>query len=303
MKKVLFVAHVDSHIRHFHLPYLKYFKEKGYEVHVATSNDENEKFPNCDVKHTISFERSPFKLNNIRAIFQMKKLLSENDFTLVHCHTPMGGVVTRLACKKAKKNGTKIFYTGHGLHFYHGAPIKNWILYYPIEKHLSRLTDVLITINKEDFEITKKRFKAKRNYLVHGVGVDSNKFNENPLSQEESSSLKEELHILENDFCIFYVAELIPRKNQMMMIHAMKDIIAKNNHIKLFLVGNGILTEMYQNEIKKEGLQNYINMLGYRKDVPKLLKVADLCVSTSTQEGLGLNLVEGAFSRCSFIGK
>ena len=125
MKKVLFVAHVDSHIRHFHLPYLKYFKEKGYEVHVTTSNDENEVFPYCDVKHTVCMERSPFKLNNIKAIFQMKKILSEEHFDVIHCHTPMGGVVTRIAAKNTRKHGTKVFYTAHGFHFCKGCSKKN----------------------------------------------------------------------------------------------------------------------------------------------------------------------------------
>ena len=142
MKKVLFVAHVDSHIRHFHIPYLKYFKEKGYEVHVATSNDENEEFMYCDKKHIISMERNPLKINNLKAVGQMKKLFDEENFDLVHCHTPMGGVVTRLAAKKARKSGMKVFYTAHGFHFYKGAPFKNWAIYYTIEKYLSQYTEM-----------------------------------------------------------------------------------------------------------------------------------------------------------------
>ena len=153
MKKVLFVAHVDSHIRHFHIPYLKYFKEKGYEVHVVTSNDENETFPYCDVKHVISIKRNPFKMDNIKAIKQLKKIINDEKFDLIHCHTPMGGVITRLAAKKVRKNGTKVFYTAHGFHFYKGAPKINWMIYYPIEKYLSKYTDVLITINHEDYEL------------------------------------------------------------------------------------------------------------------------------------------------------
>ena len=133
MKKALYVATVDIHIRSFHLPYLKLLHDKGYEVHVATNGDEI--FPFCDVKHQICIERSPFKISNIKAIKQLKRIIEKEKFDIVHCHTPMGAVVARLAAKKArKKYGTKVIYTAHGFHFYKGAPKLNWLLFYPIEK-------------------------------------------------------------------------------------------------------------------------------------------------------------------------
>ena len=127
MKKVLFTATVDSHILHFHIPYLKLFKENGYEVHVATNGDE--KIPYCDVKHKISFERNPIKLNNLKAIKQLKKVIDKEKFDIIHCHTPMGSVVTRLAAKKARKNGTRVIYTAHGFNFYKGAPLLNRLVF------------------------------------------------------------------------------------------------------------------------------------------------------------------------------
>lgn len=296
MKKVLFVAHVDSHIRHFHIPYLKYFKEKGYEVHVATSNDENEEFPYCDVKHTICMERSPFKLNNLKAIKQMKKLFETEKFDLVHCHTPVGGAVTRLAGKTARKNGMKIFYTAHGFHFYKGAPMKNWLIYYPIEKYLSKTTDVLITINHEDYELAKSKFHAKDVRLVHGVGVDDKKFSDEKLPVDEYVALRNELGLTANDFVMMYVAELNANKNQNMLIDAMKDLIKINSNIKLCLVGKGNLEEEYKKKIEELGLQENIILSGYRSDVDRLLKVVDLCVATSKREGLPINLVEASLS-------
>ena len=296
MKKVLFVAHVDSHIRHFHLPYLKYFKEKGYEVHVATSNDENEVFPYCDVKHTVCMERSPFKLNNIKAISQMKKILSKEHFDVIHCHTPMGGVVTRIAAKNARKHGTKVFYTAHGFHFCKGCPKKNWIFYYPVEKYLSKFTDVLETINIEDYELAKNKFHAKRVEMVHGVGVDDKKFNEEPLDKDEKNKLKKELGINDGDFVLMYVAELNANKNQGMLIEAMKKIVNTIPNCKLYLIGKGIFEDKYKNDIVFAGLENNVNMTGYRNDTNKLLKLANLCVATSKREGLPINLVEAALS-------
>ena len=155
MKKVLFVATVaKTHICVFHLRFLKMFKDWGYEVHVAARNDFVDApcvIPHCDVFHDIPFERSPLKSENLKAYKQLKKIIDAEKFDLIHCHTPVGGVLARLAARKARKYGTKVLYTAHGFHFYKGAPLKNWLLYYPVEKFCSRFTDVLITINKEDF--------------------------------------------------------------------------------------------------------------------------------------------------------
>lgn len=299
MKKVLFVATVDSHIRHFHIPYLKYFKENGYEVHVATANDENEKFQYCDKKHAITFERSPFKIDNLRAIKQMKNLFKEEKFDVVHCHTPMGGVVTRIAAKETRKAGTKVFYTAHGFHFYQGSPWINWAIYYPVEKWLSKYTDVLITINKEDYEYTK-RFKAKRAERIDGIGVDDKRF-QITLSDKEKATLKKEFGLEENDIVLTYVAELIPRKNQTMLIHAMKEIVKENRNVKLLLVGTGRLKEEYEKLIHELNLENNVILTGYRKDVPKIFRITDIGISTSNQEGLGLNLIESLLSEVPVI--
>jgi len=157
MKKVLFTATVDSHIMQFHLPFLKLFKEKGYEVHVATSG--NEKIPYCDVKHVVTFERNPIKINNLKAIKQLKKICEEEKFDIIHTHTPMGSVITRLAARESrKKYKTRVIYTAHGFHFFNGAPLLNWIIYYPVEKWCAKYTDTLILINHEDYNLAKEKF-------------------------------------------------------------------------------------------------------------------------------------------------
>ncbi|MBR6253601.1 MAG: glycosyltransferase family 4 protein [Clostridia bacterium] len=316
MKKVLFVAHVDSHIRHFHIPYMKYFHDQGYEVHVATSDDECEKFDYCDIKHKIDMERSPLKLNNLKAIKQMTKLYEDEKFDLVTCHTPMGGVVTRLAAKRFKKiikrhnshdipsnevwSMPQIIYTAHGFHFFKGAPIQYWLIYYNIEKWLSKYTDKLVTINKEDYDVaTKKRFKAKKIYKIDGIGVDASKFNF-VMSDDEKKKLRKELCIDKDDVVITYVAELITRKNQDMIIDVIKNICngdyQSTPKIKLLLVGTGVLKEKYEKRIKELHLEDKIMLTGYRKDVPKLLKITDIAISCAKHEGLPFNLVEAQMS-------
>ena len=293
MKKVLFSATVDSHILHFHIPYLKMFKDKGYEVHVATNGDEE--IPYCDVKHKISFERSPFKINNLKAIKQLKKVIEEEKFDIIHCHTPMGSVVTRIAAKKARKKfGTRVIYTAHGFHFYKGAPIVNWLMFYPVEKYLSKFTDDLILINNEDYELALKKFRAKKTHYVPGVGIDPEKFNFE-LSLNEKAKLRKEIGLNENDFVMIYPAELSKRKRQLWLINCISNLLKEYDNIHLLLPGKDSLNSECQKIVKKLNLENQIHFLGYRKDIPKLLKISNLSLSSANQEGLPVNIMEAMY--------
>lgn len=289
MKKVLFTATVDSHILAFHLPYLKYFKENGYEVHVATNG--NRKIPYCDKKIKISFERSPYKINNLKAIKQLKKVINNEKYDTIHTHTPMGSVVTRLAAKDArKKYNTRVIYTAHGFHFYKGAPKLNWLLFYPVERYLARYTDDLITINKEDYEIARSKFKT-RVYYVPGVGVPEDKF-DFEMPTKEKLELRKSLGLKKDDFVIIYVAELNKNKNQIFLINILKKIILTYPNIHLLLVGKGSYENYYKDIVKKQNLINNIHFLGFRNDIPKLLKISNLCASSSLREGLPVNIME-----------
>lgn len=300
MKKVLFTATVDSHIRQFHLPYLKWFKEHGYEVHVATNG--NEEIPFCDVKHKISFERSPIKINNLKAIHNLKKIIEKEKFDIIHCHTPMGSVVTRVAAINArKKYRTKVIYTAHGFHFFKGAPLINWIVFYPIEFLLSNITDCIITINDEDYQLAKKNFHADKIELVYGVGINEEKFNIE-MSKEEEDELKEELKIKEEDFVIIYPAELSKRKNQGMLLKAIQLLKQQGiRNIKVLLPGIDSMNGKYKKMAKKMKIEEQIIFLGYRKDIPKLMKLSNLAVSTSKQEGLPVNIMEAMFMNLPII--
>lgn len=294
MKKVLFTATVDSHILQFHLPFLKLFKEKGYEVHVATNGDEE--IPYCDVKHKVCFERSPFKLNNLKAIGQMKRICENEKFDIIHTHTPMGSVVTRLgAIKSRKKFKTRVIYTAHGLHFFKGAPLKNWLIFYPVEKFLSRFTDTLILINQEDYDLCKRKFKKCRDIqYVPGVGIDEEKFNFE-ITKKEKKELRESLGLKEKDFVMIYPAELSKRKRQIWLINSIEELLKKYKDIHLLLPGKDSLNGECQKLVESLGLEKQIHILGYRKDIPKLLKISDISVSAANQEGLPVNIMEAMY--------
>lgn len=298
MKKVLFVATITKHINTFHIPYLKWFKEQGYEVHVASNG--NEQIENCDKHFDLPFERFPLKINNLKTYRQLKKIIEENKYEIIHCHTPVGGVLTRLAAKNVRQNGTRVIYTAHGFHFYKGAPLLNWLIYYPIEKYLSRFTDCLITINKEDFELAKKNFRINQIELVHGVGVDEKKYNVE-FTIEEKNKLRHSLGLKNDDFILIQIGELNKNKNQIMSINVMKDLVKKYDHIKLLIIGSGKLEKKYKNTIVKYELQNNVCMLGYREDIPQILKISDLLLSLSYREGLPVNVIEAMFADLPII--
>ena len=294
MKKVLFVATVTKHINSFHIPYLKWFKEEGYEVHVASNG--NEPIEYCDKHYNLPFERFPLRKNNIKTYRELKKIINENKYEIIHCHTPVGGVLTRLAAKKARKKGTRVIYTAHGFHFYKEAPLLNWLIYYPIEKWLSRYTDCLITINKEDYELAKKKFrKCKQIELVHGVGLDTTKF-DIEISNQALATLKDEISIKKDNIVLTYIAELNKNKNQQLLIKTIEQIVKEGDtRYILLLVGDGKLKERYQKYVKKHKLENNIKILGKRNDIAKILKITDIYVASSLREGLPVNILEAMY--------
>lgn len=302
MKKVLFSATVDSHILQFHLPFLKLFKEKGYEVHVATNGDE--KIPYCDVKHIVSFERNPIKINNLKAIRQLKKICETEKFDIIHTHTPMGSVVTRLAAKKSRKKfNTRVIYTAHGFHFFKGASLRNWLIFYPVEKWLAKYTDTLILINKEDYDLAKKNFsnKCKDIQYVPGVGIDEEKFNFK-FTDKDKKKVRDSLKLSDKDFLMIYPAEISKRKRQMWLIDTLSDFLKNNTNVHLLLPGKDSLNGKCQRFVEEIGLKNQIHFLGYRKDIPKLLKVSNLALSSANQEGLPVNVMEAMYVGLPIVG-
>lgn len=292
MKKVLFCATVvKTHIMEFHIPFLKLFQELGWHTAVAARNDyENPAdcvIPYCDDYFDIPFERNPLKPGNIRAYRMLKKVIDEGDYDIIHCHTPVGALLVRLAAAGARKRGTKVIYTAHGFHFFKGAPLKNWLVYFPPEWICSFLTDVLITINKEDHAFAQKHMHPRRLEYVPGVGVDTSRFGS---FGESRQAMREALGIREDEFFLLSVGELTPNKNHESVIRAMKEL--EDLPIRYVLAGRGERMEAAKALVQELGLTDRVQLLGYRNDVPKLYAAADAFVFPSFREGLSVALME-----------
>lgn len=288
-KKVLFCAKVVSHLKAFHLPYLRWFQEQGWEVHAATNGAE--KIPYVNQQFDIPIHRSPLKLDNWRAYRQLKSLIRQHDYDIIHCHTPMGGVLTRLAARQARRRGTRLLYTAHGFHFFQGASPLYWLLYYPVEKYLSRYTDCLITINTEDYNrALERRFKAQAIAYVHGVGVDFDKYK--PIGRQERDRLRAMHGIGADEFVLIYAAELSSRKNQSYLLQVVSLLSARIPLLRLLLAGQGELEADYREQTERLGLDDIVTFLGHRSDMEQIYALADLAVSSSRQEGLPVNIME-----------
>lgn len=291
-KKILFAANLESFFIKFLIPQLKYFHEKGYEVHIATRT-ENLNIPYCDKKINVDFARGLNIKQNIRSYKQMKNLFKNEHYDIVSCHTPFGAAITRLAFKNCKVKNTKMVYMAHGFHFYKGAPLLNWLLFYPAEKYLSKYTDTVITINLDDYEIAKKKFKCNVKYVA-GVGLDPQKFDFS-MNDNEKTELKKHLGLKKNDFVMLYPAEINKNKRQLWLIDSLKDILHANSNFHLLLPGNDKTNGECEKQLKNLNLQNQVHLLGFRMDIPKLLKITDLSVSTSDREGLPVNIMEAVY--------
>ncbi len=219
----------------------------------------------------------------------MSSLLQKRHFDIVHCNTPIGGVLGRICAHKAQV--PCIIYQAHGFHFWKGAPLKNWLLYYPVEKRLARKTDVLITINTEDYNLAKKCFKPGKVEYVPGVGIDLQKFS---IINGDRKSKRAELGLAESDFVLLSVGELIPRKNHVVVLEALAELKKQNRleHIQYLICGRGEI----ENELKKKaeelGLSDRTHFLGFRMDVNEICMASDLFVFPSSQEGLPVALME-----------
>ena len=298
VKKVLLTATVQSHIAQFHRPLAEVLHEHGYELHVAARNNLGEKnglsLDFADKVFDVPFSRSPKSPDNVKAYFQLKKILAADTYEVVHCNTPMGGIVTRLAAVKARKQGTRVFYTAHGFHFYKGASKKNWLVFYPVEKIMAGFCDTLITITKEDRRLAGQKFHTNVEH-IHGVGVYTERYH--AVSDAEKLQMRSKEGLKDSDFVILCTGELNQNKNQKALIKAAAELKESIPGLKILLAGNGSLEQELRRQIRELGVEDSVRLLGYRTDLEKVTPAADLVVSCSYREGLPLNILEAMLCR------
>ena len=300
-KKALQLASVASMIDLFNTDNIRILHSLGFVVDVAanfeegsiTSQERVDEYCEELKKQGISvfqvpIPRSISKISNILRSYKIvKKLVEQNHYQIVHCHSPIGGVICRLACRKARKNyGTKVIYTAHGFHFFKGASKTAWMIYYPIEKWCSKYTDVLITINQEDYQNAKK-MRAGKVVYIPGIGVNSEEIRNTIVDR---NVIRKEFGFSDTDFVFMSTGQISIRKNHELVIRALSKI--SDEKVKYLIVGFGEEEERLKRIVMDLQLNERVVFAGYRGDVKELLHAVDAFAFPSLQEGLPVALME-----------
>lgn len=300
--KALMLASVASMIDQFNMPNIQILQSLGYRVDVAADFTDpgtitrtradyvRRQLGNLDVRvFDIAIPRNLNPKAILTAYRKVKKLIETEQYTVLHCHSPIGGAIAREAAKNSRKGGLKVIYTAHGFHFYKGAALKNWILFYPIEKLLSKYTDVLITITKEDYKRALKKFFAQKVEYIPGVGVDTERFHP---SAKNRAHIREELNIAPDRIMLLSVGELNKNKNHEAVIRALKGA-----DITYVIVGKGNLSTHLEETAREVGTD--LRLMGFRSNVTDYYNAADAFVLPSLREGLNVSLMEAMASGLS----
>lgn len=283
---ILFCATVDIHIRSFHLPLINDLKKDGNSIDLVSNG--NDEFEDISNKFNIPFSRNPLSFSNILAYFEIKKILKENSYDVISTHTPIASFIIRLAARKYKN--IKVIYMAHGFHFYKGCSTINKLLFFNMEKYAAKYTNILITINKEDYEAAKK-FKLRNNgkvVLINGVGLVNQKYK---ISIDKSRK-RHELGLLDTDLIMLSVGELSKRKNHMFVLECIKDKLQSNKNMKYVICGTGPLENELKQYIDNNDLKDNVVLLGYRNDIQEIMLSADIFIFPSIQEGLPVSVIE-----------
>ena len=273
MKRAMMYASVASMIQQFNMENIRLLLEQGYEVDVACNMEQGSTITQEKIE-TMKQDLETMGVNvfhipvprNITAVGGIlnsfrasKQLMNERNYSLIHCHSPIGGMICRLANRFSKGYGkTRMIYTAHGFHFYKGAPKKNWLMFYPVEWFCSQYTDVLITINQEDYALAKSKMKAKQVVYVPGVGVDLKKIN---CAEENRGILCKELGTKPDDILMLSVGELNDNKNHSAIIQMMGSLPENCHYV---ICGQGAAKERLEQLAEKNGYCNRLHLLGYQ---------------------------------------
>lgn len=299
---VLILATTNNFLLKFELNNVKQLIDMGYTVHYAANllepvyTDDRLKMKAMGiVLHHIEIARSPYMFkNNFKALLQLKKLIKEYGIKIIHCHTPVGGLLGRLAVLGIKRGRPVVIYTAHGFHFYKGAPLYNRLVFFNIERVLARLTDIIIVINEEDYAALGRLWlkKGAAVFKINGVGLDLCRYK--PQSEKLRARLRRMLKLSDSQFFILSVGELNDNKNHVGMLNALK-LLKDNNklyNIKYGIVGDGFLKWQLLDSIKRLGLEDVATLYSYRQSPRAFLAACDGFAFVSKREGLGMAALE-----------
>lgn len=310
-KVVLLVASVASMIYQFNMDNIRILSDMGYDIEIACNFLDGNTCTKSEILslkqyldshdfkyYQIDFVRNPVHIRGfLKAYNQLYHLCQNKKYHFIHCHSPIGGVISRIV---GHRMNIPVAYTAHGFHFFDGAPLHNWMLYYPLELFLSKWTKVLITINEEDYLRVKNRFHAQYILYIRGIGININAYAmDEHKRQLTRNRIRAKLGLVESEKMLLSVGELTDRKNHEIVLNALKQINCPE--LKYYICGIGDKLNSYKQFVKEHGIEKQVIFLGFRNDLRDLYASCDLFVFPSRQEGMPVALMEAIASGAPVI--
>lgn len=306
--KILQICAIGATAEKLLLPQIDYFLKRKLSVEIACS-------PGVEVEqlqqqgyivHPIQIDRKIDLVSNLKTIYQLVNLIHQNQYDLIHVHTPIAAVLGRIAAKLA---GVKrIIYTAHGFPFHDQSSTSQYRFYFTVEKLCAPLTDLILTQSYEDFITAQKSGlcpPTKVRYL--GNGVDIERFNRNRL-QPSNQIIRKSLGIPEGSLIIGTVGRLSRKKGSGYLIEATAKLLPDFPNLHTLIIGGELSTdpEPFQAEIVEQistlGIENHVTLTGYRDDIPELLSLLDIfTLPTFTHEGLPRSILEAMAMNLSVV--
>ena len=289
--KIMLLTTTDNMITQFLIPHIRDLQSYGAQVDLVCCKtgfwfDDlvNMGFNVIEV----NMERNPINGTNSKAFKKLCEIQKQNKYDLIYCQQPVGGLMGR---RLAKKFNIPVIYTAHGFFFMKGKNCIKNAIFHTAEKIMSKDTDVLITMNDEDYNASIK-WKVPYKYKISGIGMDVGKYDN---SEFDKAAFKKSLGLDENDTVILSVSEFIKRKNYKTMIETFSRLAKKHNNLKYVLCGTGVLLEEMKQYAKKLGVEDKTFFVGYRKDINKIMQISDIFFHQSFQEGLTMSIMEALY--------
>lgn len=294
---LLMTTSVPSTLTAFLLPYAEHYRRRGWRVEAASNGVTG--VARCveafDAVHDIGWTRSPSDpVNLTQAPARLRQIVREGGFDIVHAHDPIAAFVTRFALRGMRAAGVRVVYTAHGFHFYEGAPPVQATVFREVERLASRWTDRLIVINHEDLASAGAFPVARRGGLRYmpGIGVDMRRYDPAAVDDGAVAAVRDELSLAPGQPLFLMIAEFNPGKRHRDAVAALAN--AASDDAVLAFAGVGPLMDEVAAQARSLGVQDRVRFLGYRDDIPVLLRASTAMLLPSEREGLPRSIMEAA---------
>lgn len=306
MKKLLIVTTVPQTISNFLFPFAAHFRQQGWQVDAMSYqiSTDVECVNRFDRVWDVEWSRNPFDPRNLlSAPKTIREIIISAEYDIVHVHTPVAAFVTRFALKDLRHHlKTKIIYTAHGFHFYKGGNLLKNIAFINLEKLASKWTDYIVTINQEDRAAVIEHGLVELDHTRYmpGIGVNLRDNDRDTIPEAAVTKIRQELDISESTPLLLSLAEFNPNKRHADTINAFAKLARTDVH--LALASTGPLLQKMQQLAAELGVASRVHFLGWRSDIPVLMKTANANILVSAREGLPRSVMESLAAELPTIG-